>query len=220
VELGAITLKLNYDTTRIEITGVDMPNNGGEEPYFVVRRSSFVLDIGWMSLNPINVVEGEAVLLIHAKVKSTKYEVRSTKYGEPIRFTLDDDPISELADGEGNVLYDARLSVADAGFKVQGSRFGEDAGVVVYPNPAKDVLNVEFVTGNGANNITGAVTPRMASLQLLTMQGIVAVKQNLPDVKTGLNKTTMDVSKLPNGAYLLRFESQESTKVLKVIIQR
>jgi hypothetical protein len=75
MELGAITLKLNYDTALIEITGVEMPDNGGEEPYFVLRRSSFVLEIGWMSLNPINVVDGQTVLMIHAKVKSTKYEV-------------------------------------------------------------------------------------------------------------------------------------------------
>jgi hypothetical protein len=207
MELGAITLMLDFDAAQIEITGVEMPDNGGEEPYFVVRRSSFVLDIGWMSLNPINVQEGQTVLMIRAKVKSTKY-------GEPIRFTLNDDPISELADGVGNVLYDARLSVADAGFKVQGSRLEGEAGVVVYPNPAKDVLNVEFVVGGYVEK------QNFASLQLMTMQGIVIAKQEVPDVKAGLNKTTMDLRNLPNGAYILNVNCGDHKEVRKVIVNR
>jgi hypothetical protein len=212
MELGAITMKLNYDTTQIEITGVEMPDNGGEEPYFVLRRSSFVLEIGWMSLNPINVQEGQTVLMIHAKVKSTKYEVRSTKYGEPIRFTLNDDPLSELADGNGNVLYDARLSVADAGFKVQGSRFEREAGVVIFPNPVKDVLNVEFVAGNAVNN--------NVTMQLVTMQGIFVLTQNVPGIKPGFNKATLHLRDLPNGAYMLKVSCGDKSEIKKVIVNK
>jgi hypothetical protein len=212
MELGAITLKLNYDPTQIEITGVEMPDNGGEEPYFVVRRSSFVLDIGWMSLNPINIQEGQTVLMMRAKVKSTKYEVRSTKYGEPIRFTLNDDPISELADGDGNVLYDARLSVADAGFKVQGSRLGEEAGVVVYPNPAKDLLNVEYFLEKQ--------TP--VQIELLNMQGIFILK--LPQIRQiqipGWGRERLDISGVLSGVYMLKVTIGDQVEVRKVIVNR
>ena len=212
LELGAITLMLDYDTTKIEITGVEMPDNGGEEPYFVVRRSSFVLEIGWMSLNPINVQEGQAVLMIHAKLKSTKYEVRSTKYGEPIRFTLNDDPLSELADGDGNVLYDARLSVADAGFKVQGSRLEGEAGVVVYPNPAKEVLNVEYFLEKQ--------TP--VQIELLNMQGIFILK--LPQIRQiqipGWGRERLDISGVLSGVYMLKVTIGDQVEVRKVIVNR
>jgi hypothetical protein len=36
MELGAITLMLDYDPAQIEITGVSMPENGGVEPWFKV----------------------------------------------------------------------------------------------------------------------------------------------------------------------------------------
>jgi hypothetical protein len=246
MELGAITLMLDYDPALIEITGVTMPDDGGVEPWFEVQGSKFkvagtlnlepgtlnlepgtlnlepgtlnlepgtlnILQIGWASLNPINVSHDETVLLIHARPSSLVLRASSLV----LRFTLNPSPLSELADGNGDILYDARLSIADAGGMVQGSRFKVEAGVVVYPNPAKNVLNVEFVTDN-----VDARTCHGMSLQLFTMQGIVVVKHNLTEVKTGLNKTTMDVSKLPNGAYMLRFESVESSSVVKVIIQR
>ena len=186
-----------------------MPDNGGEAPYFVLRRSSLVLEIGWTSLNPVNVVTGQTVLLINAKIK--KYERRTTNDEQRIHFSLNEDPISELADGEGNVLYDARLSVADAGFKVQGSRFKvEAASVVVYPNPAKDLLNVEFVMENNGP----------ADLQLVTMQGITVSIMTLADAKPGLNKAMLDVSHLPNGAYILRVTGEGILETVMVIVNR
>jgi hypothetical protein len=39
--ISAITLMLDYNPTLIEITGVEMPENGGTEPWFEVRGSRF-----------------------------------------------------------------------------------------------------------------------------------------------------------------------------------
>jgi hypothetical protein len=203
-----------------------MPENGGVEPWFEVQSSKFkvgdtpnlepetlnILHIGWASLNPINVSHDETVMLIHARPSSLVLRPSSFV----LRFTLNESPLSELADGEGNVLYDARLSVADAGFKVQGSRFNvEAASVVVYPNPAKDLLNVEFVMDN-----IDAGTIHDMSLELVTMQGVVVAKQTVPDTKTGMNRTTMDLRDLPNGAYLLKVEGGDIHQVIKVVVNR
>jgi hypothetical protein len=167
----------------------------------------------------VNVAAGQTVLLIKTKVK--KYEVRSTKYEQVIRFSLNEDPISELADGQGNVLYDARLSVADAGGKVQGSRFKvEAASVLVYPNPAKDLLNVEFVIDNTVSNITAVGTCHGMSMQMFTMQGIMVTSQMVPDTKPGLNKTTLDLRDLPNGAYMLKATIGDQIEMRKVIVNR
>jgi hypothetical protein len=219
-----------------------MPENGGVDPWFEVQGSKFkvgatpnlepgtsnlepetlnILQIGWASLDPINISENGAVLLIHARVinpaSSNQHPVSSIKYpASSIRFTLNNSPLSELADGNGNVLQDARLSVADAGEKVQGSRFKvEAANVVVYPNPAKEVLNVEFVI----DNVDGKTCHDM-SLQLFTMQGVVVAKQNVADIKTGLNKIMMDLRDLPNGAYLLKVFYEDEVEVRKVIVNR
>jgi hypothetical protein len=129
---------------------------------------------------------------------------------------LNESPLSELADGEGNVLEDARLSIADAGEMVHGSRFKVEAtSVVVYPNPAKDFLNVEFVIGN-----VDSGTYHGMDLQLVTIQGIVVAKQTVTDTKTGMNKTTMDLRNLPNGTYLLKVNGGEISKVVKVVVHR
>jgi hypothetical protein len=86
---------------------------------------------------------------------------------------------------------------------------------VVYPNPAKDVLNVEFVIGN-----VDAGACHGMSLQMFTMQGIVVTTQNVPDVKAGLNKTTLDLRDLPNGAYMLKVTIGDQIEVRKVIMNR
>ncbi len=135
------------------------------------------------------------------------YDVQSTKYGQAIRFTLNEDPISELADGDGNVLYNAKLIMPDASISLP---IAHSSLLIAYPNPAEDVLNVEFVMEHAGR----------ANIKLVTMQGVVVLKQNLTDVKAGLNKTTMDVSKLPNGAYLLRVEAGEVFKTVMVIVNR
>ena len=104
MELGAITLMLDYDKDLIEITGIEMSDNGGEMPYYIADG---MLHIGWMSLNPISVEAGQTVLTIHAR---TINKTMATN----IRFTLNANPLSELADGDGNVIENAKLSIADA----------------------------------------------------------------------------------------------------------
>ena len=90
-----------------------------------------------------------------------------------------------------------------------------NSAVVVYPNPARDFLNVEFVIGN-----VDSGTYHGMDLQLVTMQGIVVAKQTVPDTKTGMNRTTMDLRDLPNGAYLLKVDGGEIHQVIKVVVNR
>jgi hypothetical protein len=52
------------------------------------------------------------------------------------------------------------------------------------------------------------------------MQGVVVAKQTVADIKTGLNKTTMDLRELPNGAYLLKVNYEDQVEVRKVIVNR
>jgi hypothetical protein len=130
-----------------------------------------------------------------------------------IRFTLNESPLSELADGDGSVISGVTLTMPTGkNGEMAKRRNGE---IVCYPNPVKDVLNVEFVT----DNVDGKTWYGM-SLQLVTMHGVVVAKQTVADIKTGMNKTTMDLRDLPNGAYLLKVYFEDLVEVRKVIINR
>ena len=134
---------------------------------------------------------------------------------------MNESPLSELADGEGNVIGNAKLSVSEAKFKgkmAEGKRQNEGL-INVYPNPAKDVLNVEFVAGSDVSNAVVGTCHGM-SMQMFTMQGIMVTSQMVPDTKPGLNKTTLDLRDLPNGAYMLKATIGDQIEMRKVIVNR
>jgi hypothetical protein len=228
MELGAITLMLDYDPALIEITGVEMPENGGVEPLVEtsvetglkpVSTAPGILNIGWMSLNPVNVSAGQTVLMIHARVNNDVVDtgLKPVSTDAPtIRFTLNENPLSELADGDGNVIDNAKLTIPDATANGEMVRWrdSEIGFINVFPNPAKDVLYVEFVVGGSGEK------QNFVSLQLLTMQGIVIARNGVTDVKTGMNKTTMDLRNLPNGAYMLKVNFGERLEMKKVAVNR
>jgi hypothetical protein len=91
----------------------------------------------------------------------------------------------------------------------------------VYPNPATDVLNVEFVVGNAVNSADGTVGIfHGISIQMLTIQGVLFSTQNVPDLKPGLNKTTLNLRDLPNGAYMLKVTIGDKSEIKKVVVNR
>jgi hypothetical protein len=198
-----------------------MPGNADEQPVWHLAPDTWHLNtlyIGWMSTNPVRVGNEETLLLIHTRLTEA-FQVSGARCQVPgarcqISFALNDNPLSELADGNGNVIYDAKLSMPDAILNGEMVRW-RNGEIVCYPNPVKDMLNVEFVTSN-----VDAKTGDAMNLLLVTMQGVVVAKQNVADIKTGLNKTTMDLRDLPNGAYLLKVYYEDQVVVRKVIVNR
>jgi hypothetical protein len=128
-----------------------------------------------------------------------------------LRFTLNENPLSELADGEGNVLQDARLSVADAGERVQGSGFKvEAASVVVYPNPVSSVLNIEYVME----------TDGEFSAEVRNLQGVILMKTGTSTTNAGWHMATIGLRNIPNGAYMLKVNCGDRLEMRKVIVNR
>jgi hypothetical protein len=226
-EIGAITLLLNYDPSQIEITGVEMPDNGGEEPWF--ESNNGVLNIGWMSTTPIQVENAGTLLLIHARLteayrnsdfrfqisdfesenSNVKSETRNLK--SEISFALSDNVLSELADEDGNVISDVKLTMPKGeNGKTANWQNGKMEVVSVYPNPAKEDLNIEILTESG-----GPV-----SLDLVSVHGISALK--IPEllVKAGWNKEKINVSGLAPGVYMLKVTCGDVTEIRKVIVSR
>jgi hypothetical protein len=139
--LGAITLMLRYDPALVEITGVSMPWLNETEPWF--DPDNGLLMTGWSSQEPIRIPQNGTIMLISARAIS---KADHTGTHPSIRFTLDNNPLSELADGAGNIHADAVLSVPDAGGTSSGQAGNRGLdGVVIYPNPAYERLTVEYI---------------------------------------------------------------------------
>ena len=237
-QLGAITLTLDFNPALIEITGVEMPENGGTDPWFNVQSSKFnvqgsmntraenlnfepstlnLLQIGWMSLNPVNVVAGQPILLIHARLvndPSSLIPNPPSLIPHPaslIRFNLHEDQLNELADGYGNVIDDGVLTMPDATLnsEIVKWRNSENGVISVYPNPASSILHLDIQLGQESD----------FRAELVTMAGIL-VKQLTENGKPGLNRTTMDLQDFPAGVYMLRVKFGDQTEVRKVVINR
>ena len=193
MELGAITLYLDYDASQLEITGVTMPKQGDRSPYFLTTDN--VLQIGWVSLDPVSVSQGETVLSIHARAKTN---------ASGIRFTLNSNPLSELADGDGNVIDNARLAIADIGGTVSSDL------ISVYPNPVNDVLYIEYSVHQSGT----------FSAELVNLQGVVVTKTGNTSIPAGTNKTRLNVSELPSGVYMLRVYLGSQITTRKIVINR
>jgi hypothetical protein len=162
-----------------------------------------------MSLDPLTVVSGQSVLLIHARMTNIGITNMGMTNDElRIRFTLNDNPISELADAEGNVIDGAKLAIADAGHASPVTRHEEMLSV--YPNPVSEVISIEYLME----------TEGMFSAELLNPQGVVVMRTDKTSSPAGLNKTTMNLRELPNGAYLMKAVCGENMKTVKVIVNR
>lgn len=75
----------------------------------------------------------------------------------------------------------------------------------VYPNPAQDVLNVEFYTAE-----TGA-----SRLYILDLMGRVLQKEQVIETVKGYNKVNLQISDLPNGVYYLTNGKGKSMRFVK-----
>jgi hypothetical protein len=82
--------------------------------------------------------------------------------------------------------------------------FNESQKVMVYPNPADDVLNIELVS-----------KANISRIEIINMQGTI-VKQKQVDTN---QRTLLDVSDLTNGLYIVRIFSDRGIYSNKVTIE-
>jgi hypothetical protein len=75
-----------------------------------------------------------------------------------------------------------------------------------YPNPAKDLLTVE----------SDLVSKEDISFTIVDLQGRPVLNGNIP---AGYLSSVVDISKLPVGAYLIRFEAEGQTFTQQLLKQ-
>jgi hypothetical protein len=220
VPVGAITLYLDYDPSQIEITRVEMPENGGEEPWFETREG--VLYIGWVSTNPVLVENGGTLLLIHARLTEayrisnlrfqiSDFESENSNLKSEISFALNNNPLSELADAEGIVISNVKLTmpVGENGKTVKRQN-GKMEVVSIYPNPAKEGVNLQIMAGSETS----------FRIEFFNTLGNTVLQIENQALNPGLNKKSFGVSLLPNGAYMVKITSGDQVVLKKLIINR
>jgi hypothetical protein len=105
-------------------------------------------------------------------------------------------------------LYNAKLTIPDV--KENGEMVKwRDGEIVCYPNPAKDMLNVEFFMEEDAD----------VSYHFLNAQGVTVLKENAGLQMAGWHKERIKTGDLAPGAYFLQVRMGDAVQTKKVIIR-
>ena len=97
------------------------------------------------------------------------------------------------------------LSFSDCVISVQESESISLESINAYPNPVKDVMNIDL---SNVNNVNGTIS-------ILSLDGkLVQTKQI-----TGAGIISFDVSSLPVGMYICRYSNKTEVKTVKIIKQ-
>jgi hypothetical protein len=116
MEVGAVSLIMNFPSDNVEITGVFLTSDPSSPLLYNVSGDE--LRIGWTTLSPVWLNEGEGLITLKMKVNEP------TGNGS-IYFSLAGDPLNELADGNYEVIGNAVLTIDVV--KASALGFGENS---------------------------------------------------------------------------------------------
>ncbi len=160
-----------------------------------VEKSSAENDRNYTFNNDIEVESANRHLINHKKVTLTVTPLSEGEY-----YTL---TINNVADDNGNAIDEL---VYEFGYQVSIEEIVEGAAFRIYPNPAKETLNLDF----------DAKKPTELRLSLLTTDGRT-LQQNEQQVSKGRNHFSMPLSELSPGIYILSLEFPKGRKMLKIV---
>jgi len=204
MDLGAVSLILNFPSDKVEISDVFLTSDPTSPLMYNISGDE--LRIGWNSLIPAYLTKGESLITLKIKVIAESGE-------EGISMSLVADPLNELADGNFLVINDAIL-IADV---IHTSALGianNMADKLVFdnhPNPFKGTTNFVYYLP-----VDGKVI-----LEIYDLVGN-KVKVAVDEAQTAGNYTlNMDASILQPGVYTatLRLSNEDSmlVRTIKII---
>ncbi len=219
MELGAMTLYLDFDPSVMIVTNVttvttvttvannpelwynvsDPTSNLKPETLNLNPSTLNTLAIGWMSPEPVSLAAGQAVILIHARLRDGTH---------PIRFTLNENPLSELANGEGEIIDGAILEMPEA--RANTTEISNEFILSVFPNPSKDVVHVDYML----------CSEELVSFELTNSQGVTVLKTDRSSQPAGTHRESFDVSNLMPGVYMLKAAAGPAVSFRKVVVVR
>ncbi|MEI6434704.1 MAG: YDG domain-containing protein [Bacteroidota bacterium] len=206
MEVGAISLIMNFPSDKVEITGVALSADNSPMSYSVYGDE---LRIGWTSTNPLSVKAGEKMLILKLRITGALAK------DETISFSLAADPLNELADGLSNVINDAVLYIDKFGassLSVNDPISTESLNLANHPNPFMETTTFDYnLPSNGE-----------VSLEIRDMLGskVIALLDN--KVQTaGSHSLIMNSNTLKPGVYMatltLKSDGQTQMRTIKVV---
>jgi len=111
------------------------------------------------------------------------------------------------------IMWNTNNSVRGAGWTANYSTIvginetNELKNVQVYPNPATNLVNVDFLQDHSSS----------VSIELFNLEGMTLLSEKIPDVNVSLHKT-INVSSFPRGVYCLRICGETGILNKKIIL--
>jgi hypothetical protein len=207
MQVGAISLALNYSDSKFEIEGVYLQDKPDQPVMYNDKDGQ--LRIAWNSLNPISLSAGETMLTVRLKATTNMSD------GEVGNFKLAIDPLNELADETYEVIQNAVLKID--GLKLENSvTTGIDIPQGIsemlmscYPNPFNEMATIKYtLPEDGRVNIE--VTSMLGSrVRLLSDQQQTA----------GEYIMDLDGNNIVSGVYqvTLRFRNQNGKGLIRTV---
>lgn len=107
----------------------------------------------------------------------------------------------------GDVIETATLSLTkDGGVHLNEFSIAE---MSVYPNPASEILNVEF----------NASRSQFAAISVIDLNGKVVISEKLGNINAGDHVISLPLNSIPSGTYILHLSGEESTQTERFIVQ-
>jgi hypothetical protein len=208
INVGAVSLILNFPSDKLEILGVNLGDHDNTPVLFNVSGNE--LRIGWTSLNELYLKGADKLLTLRVKL------IGSLGQDETVRFTLAEDPLNELADAMANIIPDAILNIDLIGTNALGVDPGGVTGTLRftnYPNPFIGTTTLAY-----SLPVSGDVT-----IELYDVQGVLVktIADNLQQ-SSGDYKLVLNANELPNGVYiatlkLTTVDGKPMTRTIKIV---
>jgi hypothetical protein len=205
MEVGAISLIMNFPQDKVEVLGVNLTGDAGTPVLFNVSGNE--LRIAWTSLTPLSLKAGDKMLTLNVKL------IGSLGQDETIRFNLADNPLNELADGSSSVITNAAIMMETmaAATNAINEISAEKLQLYNYPNPFTETTTFAYTLPfNGE-----------ATLEIFNMLGS-KVNVLLNESKTaGDYKLTVNSNSLKPGVYTavlkLKTDGQILNRTIKIV---
>ena len=142
LRVGAISLIFIYPGDLVDVISVKLSANSDEDNLFY-KSSPNSLRIGWFENNDaINLNNNDELLYIRIRIKNNFTD------GDIIRFALENNQLCELANELGDPLENVNLFTYSiehlSDLNALANESNELNSLVLYPNPAKDNLQIRY----------------------------------------------------------------------------
>ena len=208
MEVGAVSLILDFPSDKLEIEGITM--NGGTDTPLQFNVIGNELRIGWTSMNPVDLKAGDRLLTLTVKL------IGALSKDETLSFDLAANPLNELDDATAKPIDNAVLSMNVIGSALGVPSMGAGNLLLAnYPNPFDESTTIAYTLPKA-----GEVTLEIRSMLGTVIQTLVNNKvQAAGDYKLKLDNTLLE-----SGIYMatlkLNSDGKVMSRILKIVCTR